>query len=1165
MRRKLLLTVVTLGALVLSGCFGGNKSNKSSNNNGSSSNSSTSSKIDAPALNGQKIADFAQGEAEEIFGSDGWSNGQPFNAVWKEENITYSNGQMHLGIKAEEAVDGDETYPYTAGEARTHHLYGYGDFEVRMRPTNVVGSVSTFFTYTGEYDEIDGVKNQHHEIDIEFLGKDTTKVQFNYFVNGVGEHEHMHDLGFDASKDFHNYGFRWAQDAITWFVDGVAVYQVKASADNPLPSQAGRIMTSYWPSSADGWSGHFAGATNDTVDYEWIKCSGEASYADADKPAEPVDDGIKWNEITPVQLSFAGSDNFTITNNGTSSVITYSQSGNYAAVSCGTLVDQINANNVVNVTLKNGSNSKSAVRVDIQGTNKISTGDSGSESDCLNTSAYAEGHSEIYTDMLWGGTKIELAANEEVELVIIYDVTTEEKGAGRNLLVFPDSLQGSMVAHEGGSITVSNVRFANNTGSPITPYVPGPVDPVDPSEPSMWDDIAETDVTFVAQRDDLYTVSKTEGVTTVTYSQAGDWGTIAAGDAQLLGIINSNNKINLTLKNNSASASNIRVDIQGTKKVGNSDCLNTAAEARGHTEVRTDATWGGSFITLAASEEAEFIVTYDVTTETKYGAISLLVFIDSMQSGNVAHEGGNISISKIKFANTTGGNIAPHEVPVDPVDPVDPQPSEGLALAFTGNEEYVLSTAEATKSIDVTYAGVGGSSYKNIMANVAASDLEGKSTFSITIKNNAETASEIRVDVLGQTKVENTNCLNVSAVAENHPELYTDTTWGGTKLTVAAGETVTLVITFDQTTEKGLATGIMLFIDSAHNDAETYAGNVSFSNFVFGGEAEEEGLALEFSGNEEYVLGASGAQKSVNVTYSGIGGSSYKNIMANVNADDVLGKTTFSITIKNNAETASEIRIDVLGQTKVENTNCLNVSASAENHPEMYTDTTWGGTKLTVAAGETVTVVITFDQTTEKGLATGIMLFIDSAHNDSETYAGNVTFSGFAFGGEAAPVDNSAALLFSNETAYTLDPVNAETKSVTASYTDMAGNSYANFGAGLSTELVEHKTEFSVTIKNNGEADVVVRVDIKGENTVGNTDALNDGGKAEGHSEIYTDTEWGGTKLTVAAGETVTLKITFSQSTERGHATYLMFFVDSSIGDETLRSGNVTFSNFIFA
>ena len=211
MRKQSLLLVVALGGLTLAAC----------NNN---------EPIVADPLDATMIADFSKGESEEFYASNGWSNGQPFNAVWTKDNVNYSDGKLHLSIKDQEAKDGDNTYPHTAGEARSHKLYGYGDYEVRMKPSNVTGSVSTFFTYTDKWNKVNGVENKHDDIDIEFLGKDTTKVQFNYFTSGKGGHEHMYDLGFDASEGFHNYGFRWAEKSITWFVDGTPVYQVKKEA-----------------------------------------------------------------------------------------------------------------------------------------------------------------------------------------------------------------------------------------------------------------------------------------------------------------------------------------------------------------------------------------------------------------------------------------------------------------------------------------------------------------------------------------------------------------------------------------------------------------------------------------------------------------------------------------------------------------------------------------------------------------------------------------------------------------------------------------------------------------------------------------------------------------------------------------------------------------------
>ena len=152
MHKKLFVALAAAGLLALAGCGGSQP---------------VQPDLDPP-LSGDFVADFSHGESEEVFASDGWSNGQPFNAVWKKGNISYSDEQMHLSIKDEPTVAEGVTYPYTAGEARTHHLYGYGDFMVKMKPTNVVGSVSTFFTFTYDGDKIDGVANKHDEIDIEF-------------------------------------------------------------------------------------------------------------------------------------------------------------------------------------------------------------------------------------------------------------------------------------------------------------------------------------------------------------------------------------------------------------------------------------------------------------------------------------------------------------------------------------------------------------------------------------------------------------------------------------------------------------------------------------------------------------------------------------------------------------------------------------------------------------------------------------------------------------------------------------------------------------------------------------------------------------------------------------------------------------------------------------
>lgn len=192
--------------------------------------------------------------------SNGWSNGSMFNCTWRKNNVIFSDGSMKLKIDLD--GNGEGAIPYSGGEFRSKGFYGYGMYEVVMKPIKNDGVVSSFFTYTGPSDQ-----NPWDEIDIEFLGKDTTSVQFNYFTNGKGSHEHVYKLGFDASEEFHTYGFDWQADKITWYVDGEAVY----TAEKDIPSTPGKIMMNVWPGKGvDGWLKAFDGTVPLTAEYKSV-------------------------------------------------------------------------------------------------------------------------------------------------------------------------------------------------------------------------------------------------------------------------------------------------------------------------------------------------------------------------------------------------------------------------------------------------------------------------------------------------------------------------------------------------------------------------------------------------------------------------------------------------------------------------------------------------------------------------------------------------------------------------------------------------------------------------------------------------------------------------------------------------------------------------------
>ena len=201
----------------------------------------------------EKIANFESGAPWGFWARNDRGNGHPFNCSFSADNAVIENGLLTLSLT-------DTDGGYAGAEYRSYTKYSYGYYSVSMKAAKCPGVISSFFTYTGwPWDEID----------IEFLGDDTTRVQFNYYTNGQGGHEYLYELGFDASEDFHEYGFDWQEGSITWYVDGKAV----CTATENVPSHAGNIMMNLW-NVADSnayWAGKFEGEGLPLVaQYRWI-------------------------------------------------------------------------------------------------------------------------------------------------------------------------------------------------------------------------------------------------------------------------------------------------------------------------------------------------------------------------------------------------------------------------------------------------------------------------------------------------------------------------------------------------------------------------------------------------------------------------------------------------------------------------------------------------------------------------------------------------------------------------------------------------------------------------------------------------------------------------------------------------------------------------------
>ena len=193
--------------------------------------------------------------------ADGWAN--PLSRCgWNEANTVFAEGFMKQTV-TNVPMAGKR---YSCGSYQSRQKFGYGRYETRMKAARGSGIISGMFTYTGKTYGGD----PHDEIDFEFLGRDTTKVQTNYFVNGEGGHEELTELGFDAGYGFHTYAFEWRPNSIEWFIDGRSVRKV-TRAKGPLPSHPGKIGAFVWATHLSDWAGGFAPNSLIETVYDYIR------------------------------------------------------------------------------------------------------------------------------------------------------------------------------------------------------------------------------------------------------------------------------------------------------------------------------------------------------------------------------------------------------------------------------------------------------------------------------------------------------------------------------------------------------------------------------------------------------------------------------------------------------------------------------------------------------------------------------------------------------------------------------------------------------------------------------------------------------------------------------------------------------------------------------
>ena len=567
---------------------------------------------EGPEFVEKEFVDYTKGQPKALTSSDGWSNGGSFGVTWKANNNTFDENGCRMSITKE----GEEFY---GSELKTttpdYDFFQYGYFGTWMKPSNEVGTASTFFTYTGETDD-----NPHDEIDIEFLGKDTTKVQFNWFYKGKGGHEHLYSLGFDASEDYHQYGFLWTKEKITWYVDLKPVYETNFD----IPTTPQRIFQNFWKGNSSdlgvmNWMGRLD--ESHLPCYCYAKCvtyadlSGEG-LKDIPQPEAPV--SIEDIPLIDSALHWAGDSVYQIEelSEAKGTRITYEGvTQNYANLSA-SLPEASKTANTFAMNIANNGSESVTVRLDLNMDAPLVEGGLSA----ANVKAYYGDGTEVRTDIEWGGSYFDIPAGENRDCVVEY------YGPATKVMAMVDSVREG--SHSG------NVLFSLYRLGGINEYV-------DPNNGGQQDDTPITgdplNVDFPSSGG--YQVTKGEGQFAIAYSDL-------VGNSYS-NIVSSLDALDLTgkegiafkVKNEGNEAVTLRVDLNLFKDEQRS-CLNTSAKANGDlTGARTDLEWGGSYCSVPSTGEGVFAVNFEGEPN------ELMIFFDSCTYDDSTLHSGSLVLS----------------------------------------------------------------------------------------------------------------------------------------------------------------------------------------------------------------------------------------------------------------------------------------------------------------------------------------------------------------------------------------------------------------------------------------------------------------------------------------------------------------------------------------
>lgn len=172
-----------------------------------------------------------------------------FDAYSHADRISYGEDGVTMTLKER----------YDNPGLKSNFYIMFGRLEVVLKAAPGRGVVSSFYLQSDDLDEID----------LEWIGSDTTEVQTNYFSKGnttTYTRGQFHGV-YEPQLEFHNYTIDWTENALTFYLDGEVLRVIESDDPSGYPQSPMYVVTGIW---AGGDPGNAAGTI------EWA--GGEIDY-----------------------------------------------------------------------------------------------------------------------------------------------------------------------------------------------------------------------------------------------------------------------------------------------------------------------------------------------------------------------------------------------------------------------------------------------------------------------------------------------------------------------------------------------------------------------------------------------------------------------------------------------------------------------------------------------------------------------------------------------------------------------------------------------------------------------------------------------------------------------------------------------------------------------